>query len=319
MPPQAIPSAVIVHPLVLLSVVDHYNRVARDTKKRVVGVLLGEVSKGKVDVTNSFALPFDEEDKDSAIWFVDHDYLENMYAMYKKVNAREIVVGWYSSGPKIKQADILVNEVFKKYTPLPVLVVVDVHPKDLGIPTEAYVAIEQVKEDGTPIESTFAHIPSEIGAYEAEEIGVEHLLRDIKDINISTLATEVQAKLASLKGLQAKLKEVHSYLDSVSKGKLPLNHELMSQIQDVLNLLPNINNDELLRSFAVQTNDMMLVIYISSLIRSILAIHDLINNKFVNKERERQLEAGPAEKKEKDSIEKEKVEKSAVEKPAAGS
>jgi hypothetical protein len=46
---------VVLHPLVLLSVVDHYNRVARDTKKRVVGVLLGSTSKGVVDVSNSFA------------------------------------------------------------------------------------------------------------------------------------------------------------------------------------------------------------------------------------------------------------------------
>ncbi len=46
---------VVLHPLVLLSVVDHYNRVARDTKKRVVGILLGEVHKGVVDVSNSFA------------------------------------------------------------------------------------------------------------------------------------------------------------------------------------------------------------------------------------------------------------------------
>lgn len=49
------PDKVVLHPLVLLSVVDHYNRVARDTKKRVIGVLLGEVYKGTVDVTNSFA------------------------------------------------------------------------------------------------------------------------------------------------------------------------------------------------------------------------------------------------------------------------
>ena len=46
---------VVVHPLVLLSVVDHYTRVAKDTRKRVVGVLLGEIRKGQVDVTNSFA------------------------------------------------------------------------------------------------------------------------------------------------------------------------------------------------------------------------------------------------------------------------
>jgi uncharacterized protein (DUF2236 family) len=46
---------VIVHPLVLLSTVDHYNRVAKDTRKRVVGVLLGTSYKGRIDVTNSFA------------------------------------------------------------------------------------------------------------------------------------------------------------------------------------------------------------------------------------------------------------------------
>ena len=50
-----LPSSVIIHPLVLLSTVDHYNRVAKETRKRVVGVLLGTVSKGVVDVTNSYA------------------------------------------------------------------------------------------------------------------------------------------------------------------------------------------------------------------------------------------------------------------------
>jgi hypothetical protein len=38
---------VVVHPLVLLSVVDHYNRVAKDTKKRAVGVLLGSGSTSR--------------------------------------------------------------------------------------------------------------------------------------------------------------------------------------------------------------------------------------------------------------------------------
>jgi len=53
--PPAPPEKVVLHPLVLLSVVDHYNRVAKDSRKRVVGVLLGEVHKGQVDVSNSFA------------------------------------------------------------------------------------------------------------------------------------------------------------------------------------------------------------------------------------------------------------------------
>lgn len=36
---------------------------------------------------------------------------------------------------------------------------------------------------------------SQVGQTEAEEIGVEHLLRDVKDATISTLATDVSAKL----------------------------------------------------------------------------------------------------------------------------
>jgi 26S proteasome regulatory subunit N8 len=52
---QKLPKSVVVHPLVLLSVVDHYNRIAADTKNRVVGVLLGSEHNGVVDVTNSFA------------------------------------------------------------------------------------------------------------------------------------------------------------------------------------------------------------------------------------------------------------------------
>ena len=53
--PPTLPESVVVHPLVLLSVVDHFNRVAKDTKKRVVGVILGETRKGRVDATNCFA------------------------------------------------------------------------------------------------------------------------------------------------------------------------------------------------------------------------------------------------------------------------
>lgn len=62
-PKLGIIDQVTMHPLVLLSAADHYHRVARGTKKRVVGILLGMVSKGVVDCTNSFAVPFEEDSR----------------------------------------------------------------------------------------------------------------------------------------------------------------------------------------------------------------------------------------------------------------
>lgn len=46
----------VVHPIVLLSVVDHFYRMGKvGNQKRVVGVLLGSRRKGVLDVANSFA------------------------------------------------------------------------------------------------------------------------------------------------------------------------------------------------------------------------------------------------------------------------
>lgn len=55
--PKVAISKVVVHPLVLLSVVDHLNRMKKiGHDKRVVGVLLGGLKTGGVlDVSNSFA------------------------------------------------------------------------------------------------------------------------------------------------------------------------------------------------------------------------------------------------------------------------
>ena len=38
-----------------------------------------------MDVTNSFAVPFEEDAKENNIWFLDHNYHETMFEMFKKV------------------------------------------------------------------------------------------------------------------------------------------------------------------------------------------------------------------------------------------
>ena len=103
------PQKIVVHPLVLLHAVDHYNRVAKDTKKRVVGILLGETRNGVIEATSSYALPFEEDERDPSIWFLDHSYHEEMYKMCRKVNVREKLVGWYTTGPKIRAGDLQVR------------------------------------------------------------------------------------------------------------------------------------------------------------------------------------------------------------------
>jgi 26S proteasome regulatory subunit N8 len=57
-------------------------------------------------VTNSYAVPFEEDLAEPDIWFFDHVYHEEMYDMMRKINSKEKILGWYSTGPTIRKSDI---------------------------------------------------------------------------------------------------------------------------------------------------------------------------------------------------------------------
>lgn len=60
---------------------------------------------------------------------------------------------------------------------------------------------------------------------------------------------------------------------------MPVNHQIVYNLQDALNLLPNLTDPETTQSFATSTNDQLLVVYLSSLLRAVIALHALVDNK----------------------------------------
>uniref|UniRef100_A0A8D2JMG4 EIF3F/CSN6-like C-terminal domain-containing protein n=1 Tax=Sciurus vulgaris TaxID=55149 RepID=A0A8D2JMG4_SCIVU len=207
--------------------------------------------------------------------------------------------------PKLRKNDIAINELMKRYCPNSVLVIIDVKPKDLGLPTEAHISVEEVHNDGTPTSKTFEHVTSEIGAEEAEEVGVKHLIRDIKDTTVGTLSQQITNQVHGLKGLNSKLLDIRSYLEKVATGKLPNNHQVIYQLQDVFNLLPDVSWQESIKAFYLKTNDQMVVVYLASLICSLVALHNLINNKIANRDAKKKEGQEKEENKEKSDVKKE--------------
>lgn len=136
---------------------------------------------------------------------------------------------------------------------------------------------------------------------------MEHLLRDIRDVAVGTLSTRITSQLQSLQGLHLRLRDIGQYLQKVLDGELPVNHAILGNLQDVFNLLPNlstppmtprisgqepqIENSELARAMSVKTNDQLMAIYISSLIRAITAFHDLIENKIQNRQQQEESDS----------------------------
>ena len=179
-----------------------------------------------------------------------------------------------------------------------------------GIPTDAYYGVLEREDELSQPKMTFKHLESEIGALEAEEIGVEHLLRDVKDATVSSLSSSVENRMGGLKALKTHLQDIDKYLDQVSKGRMPVNQTILYQLQNVFNLLPKLD-DQKQKSFVTKTNDAMMTMYLSSMLRSVVSMHDLIENKINLREEEQKLAKKPSEapKEVKDKKEEKKEEK----------
>merc|ERR1711977_602290 len=124
----------------------------------------------------------------------------------------------------------------------------------------------------------------------------------MKTFSASSLATRVQEKTTSLKCLVDKIKMLSEYLAMVQSGKLQANHAIIANIQDIFNRLPDTASEQVIKAFAIGTNDMALAVYIANLLRTTIALHNLINTKIPKDET-------PEEKKKREKEEKEKKEK----------
>ncbi len=55
-----------------------------------------------------------------------------------------------------------------------------------------------------------------------------------------------------------------------------MNHQVIYHLQEIVSLLPQLGGDvELGKAFRVGVNDSTMVVYLSALIRTVLALHEL--------------------------------------------
>lgn len=109
------------------------------------------------------------------------------------------------------------NEEFRAYCPNPIFLKVDTDyelnslESRSNIPCKAFVARPILKEDGS-LQLVFKNVKTKILASEPEEVGVEHLLRDHKDLKTKDLKGSTDTKLESLQIFKQKLKTIKEYL-----------------------------------------------------------------------------------------------------------
>lgn len=275
---------VIVHPLVMLHVLDHHTR-RQEASGRVIGTLLGRRDGKKIEVTNCFAVPHAERGDEVAI---GKDFNKQMLALHLRANRKETVVGWYASaalgdGDNEEAPDLIANtsslihEFYAEESDEgdPVHLVVDTRLLEDAITARAYRSTPVVVQ-GEPMANMFHELRLTLKNSEPETLALHRMVADSKGKAAGEESAE-EPLLVSMEKLYNLLETASDYVDSVIEGKTLPDAEVGRKVADTLASVPRIRPEVFDKLFNDSLQDMLMVTYLSNITQTQLSIAEKLN------------------------------------------
>eukprot|EP00581_Thalassiosira_minuscula_P012701 CAMPEP_0183712202 /NCGR_PEP_ID=MMETSP0737-20130205/7395_1 /TAXON_ID=385413 /ORGANISM="Thalassiosira miniscula, Strain CCMP1093" /LENGTH=339 /DNA_ID=CAMNT_0025940781 /DNA_START=59 /DNA_END=1078 /DNA_ORIENTATION=- len=279
-------SNVAVHPLVLLSVLDHHTR-RQEGAGRVIGTLLGKRDGGRVEVTNAFAVPHAERGDEVAI---GKDFNRQMLALHLRANPRETVVGWYATAlPSddghgeskcIADTSSLIHEFYAgECDDDPIHLVVDTSLTSDSIAVRAYKS-SPVTVKGEPLANVFHEIRLAVKSSESERICIDRMIGASSDPSSDHLLSKDESAVSlriSMEKLLEMLETCSAYVDKVVDGTINPDDEVGRDISETLSSVPRIRPEVFDRMFDDSLQDLLMVTYLSNITKTQLTIAEKLN------------------------------------------
>lgn len=303
-----------VHPLVILSVLDHHTR-RNEGVDRVIGTLLGRRDGDKVEVTNSFAVPHAERGDEVAI---GKDFNRQMLGLHLRSNRRESVVGWYAtafpgtnvadgnegteedrnsssaeSNKFIADTSSLIHEFYagecNEYDPIHL--VIDTSLVTDGILMKAYKS-SPVQVKGEPLANMFHEVQLCMKTNESERICLHNMTSSMEKNSVvaptSVSSDDAKSLQISMERLLEMLESASQYVDTVIQGygnnissalsnEIDHHDKLGRQIADTLSQIPHIPKEFFDKMFHDTLQDLLMISYLSNVTRTQLTIAEKLN------------------------------------------
>ncbi|KAF8521847.1 Mov34-domain-containing protein [Gautieria morchelliformis] len=265
--PARFPSKVTVHPVALFSILDHFLR-REDSQERVIGTLLGIRSENEIEVRNCFAVLHNETAEQVA---VDMDYHRTMFELHQKVNPKEVIVGWYSTGSNLNTYSALIQNFYSQET-LPhqaVHIAMDTGVQEgeqVGV--KAYLS-SPVGVQPKPENCVFVPIQCELRFHEAERSGLDLLSQASNSSSPVALLSDLAVLEASIQQVAAMVDRVLVYVRSVLAGEVQGDVAVGRYLIDTLSTTTaGIEKGKLDGLFNAHLQDTLMVSYLANLVRS---------------------------------------------------
>jgi len=271
-----------VHPVVLFSIADSYERRNADSH-RVIGTLVGSVDKQSIEVTNCFCIPHKEyEERVEA----DIVYAQEMFELNKKVAPHESLVGWFATGSDITSHSALIHDYYARETKDPIHLTLDTTLHSGRVNMKAYVFVP-IGVPGATSGSMFTPVKVEMIATEPEVAGLDllHKTKHSKTRSVEPLPELKKIAEAADKN-EMMLDIVIRYVEAVLAGTEEPDTSVGRALVDLVQSVPKMDPVKFEAMLNSNMRDLLMVIYLSSLVKTQLQLNEKLSMVSVNNIRE---------------------------------
>ncbi|KAL2076923.1 hypothetical protein ACEWY4_027476 [Coilia grayii] len=259
-----------IHPVVLASIVDAYER-RNEGASRVIGTLLGTIDKQTVEVTNCFSVPHNESEDEVA---VDMEFAKNMYELHKKVSPSEVIIGWYATGYDITEHSVLIHEYYSREAQNPIHLTVNTELETRKMIIRAYVSA-QMGVPGKTVGVMFTPLTVKYISYDTERIGIDLLQRTrASPGRTNGLTSDLSQVATAAARTQDMLATVLTYIEDVLSGKVTADNSVGRFLTDLVSKVPKIGAEDFETMLNSNINDLLMVTYLSNLTQAQIALNE---------------------------------------------
>jgi translation initiation factor 3 subunit F len=256
------------HPVVLFNILDHFTR-RNEGQERVIGTLLGAVtSDGTIEVKNCFPVPHTENAEQVA---VDTQFQDTMFGLHRRVNPKEVVVGWYATGTSITDQSVYIHDFYGQQCAQPLHLIVDTSLTSGKMGLKAFVNVPLIVDEKL-VGAQFQRMKLDIKAHETEKIGVNYLCHSERWGPSTKLGSGMETLEASIKKLLAAIDVASAYVQDVLSGKTTADDSIGRVLSEAVAAVPKMDAAAFERMFNSSLQDLLMVVYLGSLTRTQLAL-----------------------------------------------
>ncbi|CAE6362256.1 unnamed protein product [Rhizoctonia solani] len=261
-------TTVTLHPVALFSILDHFLR-RTESQERVIGTLLGTRTETEIEVKSSFAVIHNETDEQVAL---DMDYHRTMYDLHQKVNPKEVIVGWYSTGTDLNTYSALIHNFYSQETTpyQAVHVVLDTGVREgVNQGVKAYVRHVFATHYSLTLGLNEA-LPCELRLQDAELSGLD-LLNAAANATKHTAspATELEILEQAIEGVSNMIDRVLAYVKQVIDGEIEGDPTVGRYLLDTLKASStSLDKEKVETLFNSQLQDTLTISYLANIVRS---------------------------------------------------